>query len=202
MTTKKNDGDVKDEAVSGGAVLGISESVFVEEISAGVSIPCYGVTDEVLISVSVPGVEMDSIGVFLPVCAHLGSALETQIHKPKDHVEDNPHHPLDPLTMQEVNNVRTIISTSPPFCLLFQLFTPYPLMNEPHKDLVLDWKEGDPLPPRKALVIAPLNGQSHVLSVDFDLGLVTSNEINHGSGYPMLTMDDISVAMQVALSYK
>ncbi|CAK7323713.1 unnamed protein product [Dovyalis caffra] len=135
------------------------------------------------------------------VCAHLGSVLETRIHKPKDHMEDIPHHPLDPLTMQEINKVRTILSTFPHFLPSFPAIHSLSL-DEPHKDLVLDWKEGDPLPPRKALVIALLNGQSYVLSVDLDLGLVTSNEIYHGSGYPILTIKDISVAMQVALSYK
>ncbi|KAH8521766.1 hypothetical protein H0E87_002713 [Populus deltoides] len=135
------------------------------------------------------------------VCAHLGSVLETGIHKPRDHMEDVPHHPLDPLTMQEIYKARTILSTYPPLLPSFPAIHSLSL-EEPHKDLVLKWKEGDPLPPRKALVIALLNGQSHVLSVDLDSGLVTSNKINHGSGYPMLTMNDISVAIQVALSHK
>ncbi|KAJ6426749.1 hypothetical protein OIU84_022357 [Salix udensis] len=133
--------------------------------------------------------------------ARSGSVPEIQIHEPRNHMEDVPHHPLDPLTMQEIYRVRTILSTHPPFSPSFPAIHSLSL-DEPRKDLVLSWKEGDPLPPRKALVIALLNGQSHVLSVDLDLGLVTSNKINHRSGYPMLTMNDISVALEVALSYK
>ncbi|KAJ6308265.1 hypothetical protein OIU76_017945 [Salix suchowensis] len=133
--------------------------------------------------------------------ARSGSVPEIQIHEPRNHMEDVPHHPLDPLTMQEIYRVRTILSTHPPFSPSFPAIHSLSL-DEPRKDLVLSWKEGDPLPPRKALVIALLNGQSHVLSVDLDLGLVTSNKINRGSGYPMLTMNDISVALEVALSYK
>ncbi|KAB5573688.1 hypothetical protein DKX38_000882 [Salix brachista] len=135
------------------------------------------------------------------VRARSGSVPEIQIHEPRNHMEDVPHHPLDPLTMQEMYRVRTILSTHPPFSPSFPAIHSLSL-DEPRKDLVLSWKEGDPLPPRKALVIALLNGQSHVLSVDLDLGLVTSNKINRGSGYPMLTMNDISVALEVALSYK
>ncbi|KAL3610040.1 hypothetical protein D5086_001060 [Populus alba] len=104
------------------------------------------------------------------VFAHLGSVLETEIHKPRDHMEDVPHHPLDPLTMREIYKVRTILSTYPPLLPSFPAIHSLSL-DEPHKDLVLKWKEGDPLPPRKALVIALLNGQSHVLCVDLDLGL-------------------------------
>ncbi|KAJ6393829.1 hypothetical protein OIU77_023129 [Salix suchowensis] len=133
--------------------------------------------------------------------ARSGSVPEIQIHEPRNHMEDVPHHPLDPLTMQEIYRVRTILSTHTPFSPSFPAIHSLSL-DEPRKDLVLSWKEGHPLPPRKALVIALLNGQSHVLSVDLDLGLVTSNKINRGSGYPMLTMNDISVALEVALSYK
>ncbi|KAJ4843414.1 hypothetical protein Tsubulata_011664 [Turnera subulata] len=75
-------------------------------------------------------------------------------------------------------------------------------LDEPDKEEVLGWKEGDPFPLRKAQVIALWNGQSHILSIDLDKGRVTAHEIHHGSGYPTVSMNDLTVAIQVALSYK
>ncbi|KAF2313134.1 hypothetical protein GH714_009433 [Hevea brasiliensis] len=91
----------------------------------------------------------------------LGLGLETQIHKPNDHTGETPHHPLDPLTIQEINKVRTILSSYEPFLSCFPPIH-YLSLGEPDKHRVLWWKQGDPLPPRKALVIVLLNGQSHV----------------------------------------
>ncbi|KAJ4846536.1 hypothetical protein Tsubulata_013537 [Turnera subulata] len=132
----------------------------------------------------------------------LASISDTQwIHKTRDHSLDTPHHPLDPLTIQEINRVRTILSSYGPF--LPSLPSIHSLsLDEPDKEEVLGWKEGDPLPHRKAQVIALLNGQSHILSVDLDKGRVTAHEIHHGSGYPTLSRNDLEVAVQVALSYK
>ncbi|KAF2313151.1 hypothetical protein GH714_009514 [Hevea brasiliensis] len=133
--------------------------------------------------------------------SNLDLVLETQIHKPNDHTGETPHHPLDPLTIQEINKVRTILSSYEPFLSCFPPIH-YLSLGEPDKHRVLWWKQGDPLPPRKALVIVLLNGQSHVLTVDLELGQVTSHEINPWSGYPMVSMDDLSAAIQVALSHQ
>jgi primary-amine oxidase len=68
------------------------------------------------------------------------------------HVSDVPRHPLDPLTVREINQVRTILSSH----ALFKSPVPYALhsieLEEPEKPLVLQWKKGDPLLPRKATV--------------------------------------------------
>ncbi|KAI3453581.1 hypothetical protein Pfo_010244 [Paulownia fortunei] len=103
-------------------------------------------------------------------------------------------HPLDPLTIQEVDRAREILSTYEPFKMSFPSIHSLSL-DEPEKSNVLDWRKGDPLPPRKANVIA-LNGKTHLLIVDLDLGEVTSHVENHGSGYPMVTIQDIEVALQ------
>ncbi|KAI3689625.1 hypothetical protein L2E82_47588 [Cichorium intybus] len=50
------------------------------------------------------------------------------------------------------------------------------------------------LSPRKASVVAFLNGQTHLMTVDLGQGLVTSDVVNTGSGYPMLTIDDLETA--------
>ncbi|KAK9276175.1 hypothetical protein L1049_005706 [Liquidambar formosana] len=132
------------------------------------------------------------------IYAKLGSILETQVPKSKNHLVETPNHPLDPLTIQEINKVRAIISSYAPFSSSPAIH--YVSLEEPDKSWVLSWKKGDPLPPRKATVIALLNGQSHLLLVDLDLGRVSSHAIDEGSGYPILSMNDISVALQVAMS--
>ncbi|KAJ4840994.1 hypothetical protein Tsubulata_048308, partial [Turnera subulata] len=108
-----------------------------------------------------------------------------------------------PLTIQEINRVRTILILSSYEPFLPSLPPIHTLsLDEPDKEEVLGWKEGDPLPLRKAQVIALWNGQSHILSIDLAKGRVTAHEIHHGSGYPTVSMNDLTVAIQVALSYK
>ncbi|EEF50984.1 Amine oxidase [copper-containing] precursor, putative [Ricinus communis] len=124
-----------------------------------------------------------------------------QTQKSRYYFTETPHHPLDPLTVQEINKVKAILSSYQPFWYAFPAIHSLSL-DEPDKSLVLEWKEGDPFPPRKALVIALFNGQSHVLAVDLDLCQVMNHEINPYSGYPMLSSEDTSAAIQVALSYQ
>ncbi|KAB2088747.1 hypothetical protein ES319_A03G019400v1 [Gossypium barbadense] len=126
-----------------------------------------------------------------------GYSLQTQ--KPIYHSAETPHHPLDPLTVKEINRVRTILSSYEPFSFTFPTIHTI-LLDEPDKVQVLKWRKGDPFPPRKAQVLALLNGQSHVLNVDLDSIRVTSHVINPRSGYPMLSMDDISAASEAPFS--
>lgn len=117
-----------------------------------------------------------------------------------DHFSEIPHHPLDPLTIEEIKRARAILFSYPPFSSTFPSIHSLTL-EEPCKSQVLGWKNGDPIPPRKASVIALLNGKSHLVTVDLGLGRVTRHEISSSSGYPMLTLDDISKAVEVALLY-
>ena len=117
-----------------------------------------------------------------------------------NHLTQIPRHPLDPLTIEEINRVRTIVSSYPPFLSNFPPIHSL-VLEEPDKYRVLDWKTGDPLPPRKASIIALVNGKSHLITVDLDLGQVTSHVISPNSGYPMLRLDDFTKALEVALSY-
>ncbi|KAG6669612.1 hypothetical protein CIPAW_01G256300 [Carya illinoinensis] len=77
-----------------------------------------------------------------------------------NHASDTPHHPLDPLTIQELKKVRSILSSHELFAS-----SSYSLhsidLEEPEKPLVLKWKKGDPLLPRKASVVARVRGKSH-----------------------------------------
>lgn len=121
----------------------------------------------------------------------------------RHHSSDVPHHPLDPLTVQELSRIRAILASHAPF-----KSSPYALhsvvLQEPHKPLVLTWQKGDPLPPRKASVVARVNGSSHVLTVDIDTGEVTQQDADAdtwlSSGYPMMTVEDMTSATWAPLS--
>ncbi|XP_065858900.1 amine oxidase [copper-containing] gamma 1-like isoform X2 [Euphorbia lathyris] len=118
-----------------------------------------------------------------------------------DHLTETPNHPLDPLTVQEINRVNSILSFYEP--ILYSFASIHSLsLDEPDKDSVLNWKQGDPLPPRKAYVIALQDRQTHALTIDLDSGLVATHEIiTSVSGYPMLSVEDTEIAAQVAMSY-
>ncbi|WVZ00313.1 hypothetical protein V8G54_026382 [Vigna mungo] len=116
-----------------------------------------------------------------------------------DHQSEIPKHPLDPLTIQEFNRVRTILSSHP----LFKSSSSYTLssvvLEEPDKKLVLKWKKGDPPLPRKASVVAAVKGVSHVLTVDLEISQVTSLETGSASGYPTMTMEEMVGVLEVPL---
>ncbi|XP_026441817.1 primary amine oxidase-like [Papaver somniferum] len=122
----------------------------------------------------------------------------TKLKPIDDHFADTPKHPLDPLTLQEINKVQSILTIYPPF------LTPnFPSihtlsLHEPEKSTVLKWKKGDILPHRQAQVIAFLNSHSHVLVVDLDDDKVTSHSIDPASGYPMISCEETTIATNVA----
>ncbi|KAL1828446.1 hypothetical protein DCAR_0207664 [Daucus carota subsp. sativus] len=116
------------------------------------------------------------------------------LHKStRHHSSDVPHHPLDPLTLQEFKKVQSIIKSH----ALFRN-SAYALhsvvLEEPAKQTVLTWQKGDPLPTRKASVVARVNGEAHVLSIDIGAQEVTRRETGHLSGYPMMTIEDMTTA--------
>ncbi|WZZ34761.1 hypothetical protein YC2023_018162 [Brassica napus] len=89
-----------------------------------------------------------------------------------DHLSDTPKHPLDPLTLVEIQKVRSTLSSH----ALFASRAPHALhsvvLEEPDKNLVRQWEKGNALPPRKASVIARVVSDSHVLTVDLSTGHV------------------------------
>ncbi|KAL0542170.1 hypothetical protein IC582_022263 [Cucumis melo] len=110
-----------------------------------------------------------------------------------------PHHPLDPLTVQEINKVRDILSSYEPFSNSFPTIHSLAL-EEPDKSLVLSWEFGDPLPPRRAAVVGILHEQVHVLSIDLELHRVIRHTANPTRGYPMITIEELLSAFDVALA--
>ncbi|KAK9068007.1 hypothetical protein SSX86_012118 [Deinandra increscens subsp. villosa] len=127
------------------------------------------------------------------------SIFDTTVRNSNHHFTDTPLHPLDPLTVPEINKIRSILSTYEPFSSSFPSINTLSL-DEPEKSQVLGWKTGDPLPNRRASVISFLDGKTHLLTVDLNLGAVTDDVVNVGSGYPMLTTEDMTSALQVIYS--
>lgn len=117
--------------------------------------------------------------------------------KPKlknhDHLSDTANHPLDPLTVMEFNKVRSLLSSH----ALFSSGAPHAfhsiVLEEPEKNLVRAWEKGNPLPPRKASVIARVGPDTHVLTVDLSSSRVDIVDSPvHASGYPMMTLEEMN----------
>lgn len=121
-------------------------------------------------------------------------------HRTKSHALDVPCHPLDPLTVSEISRVKAILSSH----ALFESPGPHSLhsveLEEPEKSRVLEWKRGDLLPPRKASVVARVRGASHVLTVDLATSEVTVHRIGPHSGYPTMTVEDMTTATVAPLA--
>ncbi|XP_020083920.1 primary amine oxidase-like [Ananas comosus] len=112
-----------------------------------------------------------------------------------------PVHPLDPLTVDEISTVRSVLLSHPPFASP----NPFPSIHslslaEPSKSVVRSWRPGiNPLPPRRALVVAysPSSSLSHLLTVDISSKRVIHHDtvpLSAAHGYPILTADDMSRA--------
>ncbi|KAK9103262.1 hypothetical protein Sjap_020516 [Stephania japonica] len=119
-----------------------------------------------------------------------------------DHNARTPLHPLDPLTVQEINRARSILYSYPPFSSSPpNSFTIHSLvLQEPHKQLVLKWKTGDPLFPRRASLIAILNRQSHIMTLDLGSESVIRHEISSSSGFPTMTNEEMNYVTSVPLT--
>lgn len=109
-----------------------------------------------------------------------------------DHASDTPHHPLDPLTVKEINRVRTILTSYELFKNSFPCAFHSITLQEPEKSLVLNWNKGDSLLPRKASVVARVKNRSYVLAVDLTTEEVTVHETDSSSGYPTMTIEDMT----------
>lgn len=135
-----------------------------------------------------------------------GNGVFIQKGKPKpqqkvDHEKEVAKHPLDPLTIQEIKKVQKILQQSSIFNHgKFALHSV--VLEEPPKEQVLLWKAGSSLPSRKATIIAWANGHAYKLIVDLASGQIVDSQISHENGYPAMTMEDMTSAVQVPLKSK
>ncbi|KAH6837756.1 Copper amine oxidase family protein [Perilla frutescens var. hirtella] len=118
---------------------------------------------------------------------------------PRHHSAAVPRHPLDPLTVTELNRVQKIIQNHDFFRnKAYALHSV--VLEEPEKQVVLRWKKGESLPPRKAAVVARVGGASLVLTVDLSSGDVVRHEMGQVSGYPTMTVEDMTSATWAPLA--
>lgn len=118
---------------------------------------------------------------------------KTKPTKPPSHETDVPRHPLDPLTVGEINRARELLRAHPPFASSPSSLLVHSLsLDEPDKPVVLSWRKGaDPLPPRRVVAVVRFRGESFVLAVDLAGGSVTPLPVPV-SGYPTMTIDEQS----------
>ncbi|KAL2901874.1 Primary amine oxidase [Bienertia sinuspersici] len=101
-------------------------------------------------------------------------------------------HPMDPLTVQEINQVRGILTL---YAANKSLSLYSVVLEEPPKSDVLRWRQGDPLFPRRASVIARFDeGPILILYVDIKSGQVDRATTSPLSGYPFLSLDELVTA--------
>lgn len=151
-----------------------------------------------------PSISSDKPQLLLP-CTSFSSSnpycLNSPKHKFTFHNSDVPHHPLDPLTVTEINRVKSILNSHPIF-KSSTIKTIHSLtLHEPPKQLVLRWRKGDPLLPRIAAVVARIDGGSHLLTVDVKTGEVKIDlQPKPLTGYPMMTIEDMVSSSIVPIS--
>ncbi|KAK1272980.1 Primary amine oxidase [Acorus gramineus] len=132
-------------------------------------------------------------------CSH--PTTTTTKPPPLDHQSDVPHHPLDPLTLSEINLTRSILLSHFPSSTPFAVHTL--VLLEPDKPIVQSWLPHHPLPPRLASAIVRLHGSSHLLTIDLGSRRVTRDEVANAaskSGYPMMTIEDMTSSTWAPLS--
>ncbi|KAG8374786.1 hypothetical protein BUALT_Bualt10G0031900 [Buddleja alternifolia] len=109
-----------------------------------------------------------------------------------DHTADVPHHPLDPLTIQEMNKVQKVIKS------FFEnsVYSVHSLvLEDPDKEVVVEWEKGDPLPPRKASVMARAAGKNYLLTIDVESGELREHDTSNITGFPLVTLEDMQKVM-------
>ncbi|CAI0429860.1 unnamed protein product [Linum tenue] len=111
------------------------------------------------------------------------------------------HHPLDPLTREELSLVQLIVKKSypPRSSPVFH----YVALDEPEKHDVLSWlakPEPEPLP-RRAQAILRVHKQTHELVVDLKARKVVSKHVHRGPGFPSLTLEEQTAANDLPLTY-
>lgn len=120
-------------------------------------------------------------------------------HTLRRHSAAVPHHPLDPLTVTEIHRVKHIIQSHHFFTnRAYSLHSV--VLEEPEKQAVLRWRKGDPLPPRKAAVVARAGVETLVLTADVGSGEVVRHEAGRASGYPTMTVEDMTSATWAPLA--
>ncbi|KAF8042269.1 hypothetical protein BT93_A0786 [Corymbia citriodora subsp. variegata] len=116
-------------------------------------------------------------------------------------VSSQHEHPLDPLTRAEFSLIRDAVKRSYGASSENVTFQ-YVGLDEPDKPLVYSWlsKQASKEPPRRrASVVVRFHGQTHELVVDLSghRPSVVSKEVYHGHGFPLLTAEEQTAAIEL-----
>ncbi|KAJ3706219.1 hypothetical protein LUZ61_009924 [Rhynchospora tenuis] len=131
-----------------------------------------------------------------------GPSVTTTKPASRNHETDIASHPLDPLTIQEINLARSILlsyslfSSSPSSLAIHSLS-----LDEPDKSVVRSWKPGNTLPARKAVAVTRYKNKPYVLSIDLSTKEVVPLPVPE-SGYPTMTIEDMMSAPWAPFSDK
>nr|UNJ44783.1 copper-containing amine oxidase 5 [Heliotropium indicum] len=112
------------------------------------------------------------------------------------------YHPLDPLSPSELTQVHTILKKS--ITTRRNMTFHYVGLDEPDKPFVQSWLSNNNIkniPPRKAFVIVRYDGKTHEIVVDLSTNSISSNKVYKGSGYPLLTPEEQTVANELPFKY-
>ncbi|KAL2339126.1 hypothetical protein Fmac_013573 [Flemingia macrophylla] len=112
-------------------------------------------------------------------------------------------HPLDPLTKEEIKDVQTIVQKKYPTSSN-RLSFHYIGLDEPQKDAILKWESIKPTiitVPRKAFAIAIINSITHEIVIDLKVRRIVSDNVHNGNGFPTLSVDEQSVAIELPKKY-
>nr|Q43077.1 RecName: Full=Primary amine oxidase; AltName: Full=Amine oxidase [copper-containing]; Flags: Precursor [Pisum sativum]AAA62490.1 copper amine oxidase [Pisum sativum] len=111
-------------------------------------------------------------------------------------------HPLDPLTKEEFLAVQTIVQNKYPISNNRLAFH-YIGLDDPEKDHVLRYETHPTLVsiPRKIFVVAIINSQTHEILINLRIRSIVSDNIHNGYGFPILSVDEQSLAIKLPLKY-
>ncbi|KAM7256630.1 hypothetical protein ACFE04_012371 [Oxalis oulophora] len=109
------------------------------------------------------------------------------------------YHPLDPLNSTEIDQIRHIVENSHPN-VTFHFVD----LDEPKKSDVYKWlnsnKQGFTLP-RRAKVVVRSKGQTRDLIVNLATGLIQSDRVYSGHGFPPFVFEEFVLASRLAAKY-
>ncbi|KAK6117225.1 hypothetical protein DH2020_049036 [Rehmannia glutinosa] len=110
------------------------------------------------------------------------------------------HHPLDPLTPFELNQIKTLVTNSHQNATFH-----YVGLDEPSKHKVLSWslqnRPNERLNPRRAFVIVRVDSKSREILIDLSKNLILSDKVYRGNGYPTLNFEEQTLAGELPLTY-
>ncbi|XVE81604.1 hypothetical protein DITRI_Ditri15bG0078400 [Diplodiscus trichospermus] len=114
------------------------------------------------------------------------------------------YHPLDPLSPEEINQIKLIVDKSKLGSLPNLTFHSVDL-EEPDKKDVLNWlssnKQNKNVLSRQAKVVVRVGGETRELVVDLASGSIKSNHVYTGHGYPPFTFNELFQAGRLPLQY-